>query len=109
MEKKKVQVKAGDRVMVISGKDKGKTGSVKKVLTSSHKIIVEGINMMTKAQRPNPMLGIQGGLNKMEAPLEASNVMIVCPSCEKPTRIKHSVEGKDKVRVCKKCGEKLDI
>lgn len=107
--KKSLQVKTGDRVMVIAGKDKGKTGNVKKTNPSESKVVVEGANMVTKAQKPNPMAGIQGGLIKIEAPLDSSNVMIVCPSCEKPTRIKHdTVKGK-KMRVCKKCGEQLDV
>lgn len=107
--KKSVHVKNGDRVVVISGKDKGKIGNVKKVDPSKSKVVVEGANMVTKAQKPQPMAGIQGGLIKLEAPMDASKVMIVCPACEKPTRIKHDViEGK-KVRVCKKCGEQLDV
>lgn len=104
-----LHVKTGDRVMVIAGKDKGKIGNVKKVNPSEAQVLVEGANMVTKAQKPNPMAGVQGGLIKLEAPLNASKVMIVCPSCEKPTRIKHdTVEGK-KIRVCKKCGEQLDV
>jgi large subunit ribosomal protein L24 len=108
-DKKSLNVKTGDRVMVIAGKDKGKTGNVKKTNPSKSKVIVEGANLVTKAQKPNPMAGVQGGLIKLEAPLDSSNVMIVCPSCGKPTRIKHdTVEGK-KIRVCKKCGEQLDV
>lgn len=107
--KKSLQVKTGDRVIIIAGKDKGKIGNVRKTNPSEAKILVEGANLVTKAQKPNPMAGIQGGLIKIEAPLDSSNVMIVCPSCEKPTRIKHNiVEGK-KIRVCKKCGEQLDV
>lgn len=107
--KKSLQVKTGDRVMVIAGKDKGKTGNVKKVNPSEGKVLVEGANMVTKAQKPNPMAGVQGGLVKIEAALDSSNVMIVCPSCEKPTRIKHEIVKDKKVRVCKKCGEQLDV
>jgi len=108
-EKNSLHVKTGDRVVVLSGKDKGKQGNVKKSIPSKSQVIVEGLNMVTKAQKANPMLGIQGGLNKIEAPLDSSNVMIVCPACEKATRVKHeTVDGK-KVRVCKKCGEKLDV
>lgn len=107
--KKSLQVKTGDRVMVIAGKDKGKTGNVKKTNPSESKVIVEGANMVTKAQKPNPMAGVQGGLVKIEAALDSSNVMIVCPSCEKPTRIKHEIVKDKKVRVCKKCGEQLDV
>ena len=107
--KKTLNVKTGDRVMIVAGKDKGKTGNVKKSIPSESKVIVEGANMVTKAQKPNPMAGIQGGLIKIEAALDASNVMIVCPSCEKPTRIKHDTVKDKKVRVCKKCGEQLDV
>ncbi len=107
--KKSLRVKNGDRVVVIAGKDKGKIGNIKKVMPSDNKVVVEGANMVTKAQKPQPMAGIQGGLIKLEAPLDASKVMIVCPACEKPTRIKHDVVDGKKVRVCKKCGEQLDV
>ena len=76
--KKSLHVKTGDRVIVTAGKDKGKIGNVKKSIPSDKKVIVEGANMVTKAQKPNPMAGIQGGLVKMEAPLDSSNVMVVC-------------------------------
>ena len=107
--KKSLHVKNGDRVIVTSGKDKGKTGNIKKVDPAAGKVVVEGANMVTKAQKPQPMAGIQGGLIKLEAPMEASKVMVVCPACEKPTRIKHDVVDGKKVRVCKKCGAKLDV
>lgn len=107
--KKNLHVKTGDRVIITAGKDKGKIGNVKKTNPSEAKVVVEGANLVTKAQKPNPMAGVQGGLIKIEAALDSSNVMIVCPSCEKPTRIKHdTVDGK-KIRVCKKCGEQLDV
>lgn len=107
--KKSLQVKTGDRVMLVAGKDKGKIGNIKKVDLTEGKVIVEGANMVTKAQKPNPMAGIQGGLIKLEAAVDSSNVMVVCPSCEKPTRIKHDVVDGKKIRVCKKCGEQLDV
>jgi len=106
-DKKSLHVTSRDRVMVIAGKDKGKIGNVIKVIPSESKVIVEGLNMVTKAQKPQPMLGIQGGLIKKEAPLDSSNVMVVCPACEKPTKIKHAIVDGKKVRVCKKCGEQL--
>ena len=108
-KKKALQVKTGDRVMVIAGKDKGKIGNVKKAMPSESKVLVEGANMVTKAQKANPMANIQGGLVKVEAPLDNSNVMIVCPSCEKVTKVKHATVDGKKVRVCKKCGEQLDV
>ena len=105
----KLHVKKGDRVIVISGKDKGKIGSVSKVFTKEAKVVVEGVNMVTKAVKANPMAGIQGGLTKFEAPMNCSKVMLYCPSCEKATRIKYDVVNEKKVRVCKKCGEQLDV
>ena len=108
-KKKSLHVKSGDRVVITAGKDKGKIGNVKKAMPSESKVIVEGANMITKATKANPAYGIQGGLIKKEAPLDSSNVMIVCPSCEKATRIAHKVIDGKKVRVCKKCGEQLDV
>ena len=93
--RKSLHVKTGDRVVVTAGKE--------------GQVIVEGVNMVTKATKANPAYGIQGGLIKKEAPLDSSNVMIICPSCEKATRIAHKVVDGKKVRVCKKCGEQLDV
>ena len=90
-KKNSLHVKTGDRVIVTAGKDKGKMGNVKKSMPSENQVLVEGVNMITKATKANPAYGIQGGLIKKEAPLDSSNVMIVCPSCEKPTRIKHAI------------------
>ena len=102
----KLHVKEGDKVIVISGKDKGKTGSVKEVLAKDNKIVVEGLNMVTRAQKGN--MGQQGGLIKMEAPIDSSKVMLYCSACEKATRIKKQADGDRKVRICKKCGEQLN-
>ncbi len=107
--KKSLHVKTGDRVVITACKDKGKEGNIKKAIPSEGKVIVEGANMVTKATKANPAYGIQGGLIKKEAPLDSSNVMIVCPSCSKPTRIAHKIVDGKKVRVCKKCGEQLDV
>ena len=106
--KKSLHVKTGDKVIITAGKDKGKTGNIKKSIPSESQVVVEGINMITKATKPNATHP-QGGIIKKEAPIDSSNVMIVCPSCEKPTRIKHAVVDGKKVRVCKKCGEQLDV
>ena len=99
-----LNVKKGDRVKVIAGKDKGKEGEVIRALPQKGRVVVEKVNMIKKAQRPtqaNP----QGGIMSMEAPINVSNVMLVCPSCGKPTRVGHGkdAEGK-KTRICKKCG-----
>jgi len=109
---KKLHVKVGDRVIVISGKDSkngGKQGNVKAVDLKNGKVLVDGVNVVTKAQKANPMAGIQGGLNKIARPVDASKVMICCPSCDKPTRVKHAVKDGKKVRVCAKCGETIDV
>ena len=77
---KKLHTKVGDRVIVVSGKDKGKQGNVKAVDTKDGKILVDGVNVVTKAQKANPMAGVQGGLNKVNKPIDASKVMLCCPS-----------------------------
>ena len=106
IEKHPIHVKSGDKVIVTSGKDRSRTGAVKKVITSENKVIVEGVNIITKAVKAQG--GNQGGLVKTEAPMDSSKVMLLCPSCEKATRIQHKVIDNRKVRVCKKCGEKID-
>lgn len=106
VEKHPIHVKSGDKVVITSGKDKGKVSSVKKVIRSENKVIVEGANIVTKAQKAQG--GNQGGLIKTEAAMNSSKVMLYCPACEKATRIKYDVIDNKKVRVCKKCGEKLD-
>jgi len=100
----KMNVKKGDQVEVLSGKDKGARGEVKRALPAEGKVVVEGVAMVKKAQRPTQM-NQNGGIISIEAPIDVSNVALVCPSCDKATRVGHAVndEGK-KVRVCKKCG-----
>lgn len=106
--KKHLHVKNGDRVVLTAGKDKGKIGNIKKVDLEAGRVTVEGANLVTKAQKPQPAVGIQGGLIKFEAPVDASNVMVVCPACDKPTRVSTKLVDGKKVRICKKCGEQLD-
>ena len=100
----KMSVKKGDQVKVLSGKDKGAQGEVLRALPSEGKVVVEGVAIVKKAQRPTPM-NQQGGIIEQEAAIDVSNVMLVCPSCGKPTRVGHgkNAEGK-KIRICKKCG-----
>lgn len=101
----KVHVKRGDTVLVISGKDKGKKGEVLKVFPDKNRVIVKGVNIVSKHVRPN-MANRQGGIIKQEAPIHASNVMLYCTKCNKPTRIAHKfLEDGSKVRVCKHCNE----
>ena len=100
----KMNVKTGDKVVVLSGKDKGKEGLVIRALPAEGKVIVEGVAVVKKAVRPSAQ-NQQGGFVEKEAAIDVSNVMLVCPKCGKPTRVGHDLNDKgDKVRVCKKCG-----
>ena len=103
-------VKKGDKVLVITGKDKGKTADVLEVSPKTGKVLVDGVNVVTKHQKPKSQQD-KGGIVKKSAPIEASNVMVVCPSCGKPTRVGFAFEGEKKVRVCKHadCGKPLDV
>jgi large subunit ribosomal protein L24 len=103
----KVHVKTGDTVVILSGDDKGNTGKVLAVSPKEGKVIIEGRNLVTKHVKPRRM-GEQGGIVKAEAAIYASKVQLVCPNCNKPTRIAHKImEDGSKVRVCKnpKCGK----
>jgi len=105
---RKFHVKKGDLVMVIAGKDKGKSGKVLRVIPKEERVVVERINLVKKHLRPNPTTG-QGGVVETEAPIHISNVMPICSSCNRPTRVGRKVlESGIKVRVCKRCGESLD-
>ncbi len=106
MERKKIKLKKEDTVKVISGKDKGKTGRILRVQHDTGKVIVEDINIVKKAVRPKRQ-NEKGGIIDLEAPIDASKVMIVCKKCGKTTRIGYRFDGGDKVRFCKKCGELL--
>ncbi len=99
-------VKKGDNVVVIAGKDKGKTGKVQEVFPESNRVLVEGINIVTKHKKARSQQEKSAKV-KMNAPIDASNVMVVCPSCGKATRVYHKVIDGKKVRVCK-CGVSLD-
>jgi len=100
-----MHVRKSDTVMVLSGKDKGKTGEVLSVMPKTGKIIVKGINVVTKHQKPN-RANMQGGIIQKEAPLYSSKVMLYCDKCKSVTRISYKLqEDGTKVRVCKKCGE----
>jgi len=101
-------VKKGDNVLVRVGKDAGKRGKVLRVLPRTNRVLVEGINLVKKHQKPNRNVP-QGGIMSAEAQLNASNVMVICNKCNKPTRIsKKILDNKEKVRICKKCGEVID-
>ncbi|MEA1965440.1 MAG: 50S ribosomal protein L24 [Candidatus Aerophobetes bacterium] len=103
------RIKVGDEVVVLSGKDKGKRGKITERIPRKDKLIVEGINIMKKHIRPTRR-GQESGIVEREAPVHASNVILICPRCGKRTRIgiKGSKEEERKLRFCKKCGEVID-
>lgn len=104
-----VHVKKGDTVYVLSGKDKGKKGKVLAVNPSDMSVLVEGVNMSTKHKKPRGRMQ-QGGIITQESPISSSKVMLVCARCKAPTKVAkqlHSDGQKD--RVCKKCGEVIDV
>ena len=100
----------GDTVMVVAGKDRGKQGTVLRTLPREQKIVVQGVNILKRHTKAGRSVAgnraIQGGIVDFEAPLAYSNVLLVCPSCNEPTRIRHTVlEGGQKALVCVRCGE----
>ena len=101
-----MNIRTGDKVVVLSGKDKGKTGKVLRADVKGMKVVVEGVNVATKHQAPRKQ-GQEGGIIKVETPIYASKVMVVCPKCGKPTRVASKMNGDKKVRVCKKCGAEI--
>nr|NSL47899.1 50S ribosomal protein L24 [Dendrosporobacter quercicolus DSM 1736] len=103
-----MHVKKGDTVLVLSGKDKGKKGKIVAALPKKGKVIVEGINTVKRHTKPSQSAP-QGGIVVKEAPLHSAKVMLVCPACAQPTRIKKSaLANGSSVRACKKCGEIVD-
>jgi large subunit ribosomal protein L24 len=104
-----MKIKKNDRVIVISGRDKGKSGRVIEVLKTKNKVIVEGVGTIKKATRPNRQKGIAGGIVEQDAPIDASNVMLIEPGSGKPTRVGYQTlsDGK-KVRVSRKTGAVID-
>ncbi len=102
-----MEIKKGDTVVILTGKDKGKKGAVIKASPADKKVVVEGLNMVTKHMKPRSA-NQPGGKVEQPAAIDASNVMIVCPVCGQPTKIAHEkVEGKN-LRKCKKCGAILE-
>ena len=101
-----MNIKKGDTVVVLSGKDKGKQGKVLGTVPGSLKVVVEGINMLTCHVKPRRQ-GEEGGIVKREAAIYASKVQVVCPKCSKATRVAYEIKDGKKVRTCKKCGAEL--
>ena len=101
-----MKIKKGDTVQVLSGNDKGKTGEVLEVIPKLQKVIVKGVNVRKKHVKPRKQ-GEEGGIVPVECSIHSSKVNVVCPKCNKATRVGIIKEGKEKIRVCKKCGNKI--
>ena len=102
-----MKIKKNDTVLVIAGKDAGKTAKVLVAMPKANKVVVDGVNVQkrhTKARNTNQTSEIK----QQSGPIDASNVMVVCPTCNKATRVAYQVEGDKKARICKKCGALLD-
>ena len=106
-----LKIKKGDQVKVVTGKEAGKTGKVLRVDVGAGKIVIERLNMMKKHTKPNPKKNPQGGVIEREAPIDVSNVMLVCPACGQATRVGYRItDDGNKVRVCRQanCGKDMD-
>jgi large subunit ribosomal protein L24 len=102
------KVKKGDIVKVISGNDRGKRGEVMRLLPEKERLIVKGVNIITRHQRPTARQR-EGGIIEREGTIHLSNVLVICPVCDRPTRVGFMfTEAGEKLRACKKCGESFD-
>lgn len=106
------RVRQGDQVEILSGDERGFRGTVRVVFPKQNRVIIEGMNIVKKHQRPTPTAGrtpVQAGIIELEAPIDLSNVAPVCPSCDEWTRVRfeHTPDG-GRVRVCKRCGAHMD-
>jgi large subunit ribosomal protein L24 len=104
-----IKVKKNDQVKVLAGKDRGKTGRVLQVLPAEGLAVVEGVHYYKRHTRPNPAKQIKGGIVQREGPVHLSNLMVICPHCQKPSRVaRKTLEDGRRVRACRKCGGELD-
>ena len=108
-----LDIHKNDEVQVIAGRDKGVRGRVLEVDPRKRRLYVEHVNMIKRHTRPNPAKQVKGGIAERESPIPASNVMIVCPGCNKAVRVAHHIDvvagGKSRrTRICRKCGQTLD-
>jgi large subunit ribosomal protein L24 len=102
------KVKRGDIVKVISGNDRGKRGEVMRVFPEKERLIIKGVNIITRHQRPTARQR-EGGIIEREGTIHLSNVLVICPVCDRPTRVGFTfTEAGEKLRACKKCGESFD-
>ncbi len=101
------KIKRDDEVIVLTGKDKGKRGKVQRIL-DDNRVLVAGVNMIKKHTRPNPQMGVAGGIVEKEAPLQISNIAIFNPATSQADRVGYKMEGDSKVRVYKSTGDAID-
>ncbi len=97
-----MKIKTNDKVLITKGKDKGKEGRVTRVILDQKRVVVEGRNLVKKHIRPQKE-GEKGKVMEIESPLAVSNVKLICPHCNKPTRVGHTFKDDEKRRICKKC------
>jgi len=108
---KRLKIHKGDQVMVVSGKEAGKSGKVMRVEAAEGRVVIEHLNMLKKHTKPNPKKNPQGGVIEREGPIDISNVMLMCPACNQPTRVGYRfTQGGAKIRVCRRpgCGSDID-
>jgi large subunit ribosomal protein L24 len=107
---KKSNIKREDNVLIIAGNDKGARGRVLRVLPKDDQVVIESVNIRKKHQKPMQAgrSQVQAGIVQFEAPINLSNVMLVCPQCDKPTRVGHRRDNGQMIRVCKNCGKDID-
>ena len=104
-----IQIRKGDQVRVIAGRDSGKTGRVLSINAKTNRVVVEHVAIVKRHTRPNPQKNIKGGIVEKEASINVSNVMVICGSCGKHTRIGHTVQADGtKMRSCRRCNATLE-
>lgn len=97
-----MKLKKTDKVMVMAGRDKGKTGEITRIIPTDGQVVVEGVNVIKKHQKPTQKQP-RGGIIEITKPVPAGKVALVCPNCKKPTRVGYEVKGEHKERICRKC------
>ncbi len=103
-----MKIRRNDTVLVIAGKDKGRRGKVRSVLTKEERVLVDGINMIKRHAKARTQAR-QAGIIEQEAPIDSSNVMLICSRCSRPARVGSGfLEDGKKVRICRRCGEAID-
>lgn len=100
-----MKIKKGDKIIVNSGEDKGKSGTIEKLFPLQERVLVGGINLYKKHMKPRE--GKPGGIIDIPRPLPISKVTLICPKCSRPVRVGYQVTGKEKIRICKKCKNKI--